>query len=266
MKQLDFVKCLVIICMLFTGIIFAGFFECSFAVQQLDDVVITSNSHSDPDSLTTISITWSYATQNSIDGYYYTLSTLSDYTIVATDEMLNNTADEVNLTASDGTYYFYIAPYKSFPPPLILGSTTKEGPIVVDTTSPGNISVNGPETTETDLISLTIGADEVIDQVCVSESTYGTCGWEDFESPNHEYSLKSGLGQYLLKVQVKDIAGNIGQASPFAITYTTSDQITLATYTSVPTLTEWGFFIFFGMLLMIALISIRRPLSFIYRN
>ncbi|MBF0449687.1 MAG: IPTL-CTERM sorting domain-containing protein [Candidatus Magnetomorum sp.] len=260
MGYLNYLKLLSVTFMSLAIIAVFGHYDCSLA---LDEVAIVSNSHAEPSSLTTINIGWTYATVSTINGYYYTLTSLSSYTVDASDvQISNNAADDINLTVSDGTYYFYIAPYQAaFPAPPTMGPTTKAGPLTVDTTSPGNLSVTGPDTTDTELVSLTIGADEIIDQVCISETTYGNCGWNNFTAPGHEYSLQAGEGQYLLYIQVKDVAGNLAQATPYALTYTTSDNIRMAQYTSVPTLTEWGMILFFSILLMLGIMAMRRSVS-----
>ncbi|KPA16334.1 hypothetical protein MHK_003460, partial [Candidatus Magnetomorum sp. HK-1] len=84
--------------------------------------------------------------------------------------------------------------------------------------------------------------------------------------PNHTYSLQSGEQVYTLYIEVKDIAGNTAKADPLEVTYSTSEGLSMANYTSVPTLSEWGLIIFFSILLLVGVVLMRRTVPIISNN
>ncbi|KPA14563.1 conserved hypothetical protein, secreted, partial [Candidatus Magnetomorum sp. HK-1] len=179
-----------------------GHYNCVKAAVTPEKVIITSNTHENPSALTTVTIGWSYTDTQNISGYYYTITTSSSYTITLLEPeiQLNKQATSKDLILSDGTYFFYIAAYAESTPKPVAGLTKKVGPIKVDTQAPDNVSVEGPGLTDKEVVTLTIGADELIDQVCISTGTYGNCGWQNFTSPNHTYSLQSGEQVYTLYI------------------------------------------------------------------
>jgi len=255
-----------LVVMIFSIVIQAGYghYKCADAIGvSLDEVVINSNTHGDPSNITTVTIGWAYTNTQDITGFFYTITTSSSHTvstegpknlplnIIAKSKTFNN--------VSDGTYYFYIAAANVDTEPFpTVSNTTKVGPITVDTEAPENVSVTGPDETTEQLVTLNIGADEDIYKICISETNYGNCGWIDIESNEHTYSLNNGEGKYKLYVEVEDIAGNTAKASPFEITYASSESLTMANYTSVPTLTQWGMILFFIILLSFGLVLMRK--------
>ena len=233
---------------------------------------------------TSINMSWQYTGTENIEGYYYKVST-SPYTITyneTNDDETDNTSAKVEKT--DGTYYLYIAPYMINPgnPPSIMpsvveGPVTEYGPLIVDTKAPENVSI-GPEnhTTDTNKVELTIGADEQIAMINISEGNYGGGTWENVSGNTHPYELKQGEKNYTLRIQVMDKAGkyeydeiskgvlndrvtqHIAFADPFEITYTTADNLIMAKYTSVPTLSQWGMLLFLTILISIGIYTTRR--------
>ena len=203
----------------------------AFASIEDDFVVITSCSHLEPSSLTRINISFSYPDIESIEGFYYRVTTSSSYTVSVLDIMLSSNNTDLALGSfEDNAYYFYIAAYSfpsSFPPfPHIIGPTTRVGPLIVDTTPP-IVHITGPSKTNTSLISLEIGADERIDSICISEGAWASCDWNDLtptDGTKINYELLSGEGMYNLKIQSQDLAGNIANADPFPVTFSKSSS------------------------------------------
>jgi len=223
----------------------------------IENVVINSYPAFEPSNDTKITIGWSYPQDelNNINGYYYTLTTDSSYTITASDKQISNKnqTEKTEDNLSDGVYYFYIAAYKSnFPFPEI-GDTESVGPFTVDTIPPV-FDVEGPETTSENPIELIIGPPDEVDAVCISEEANASCDWNDNYKNNFELT---GEGSYVLKIQARDHAGNIATDS-FAVTYTTADDLVMAQYTSVPTLSEWGMILFMSMIIGIGIVATRR--------
>ncbi|KPA10602.1 conserved hypothetical protein, membrane [Candidatus Magnetomorum sp. HK-1] len=225
----------------------------------IESVVIDSYTHSDPSNLTTITVSWSHSDPDGITGYYNKLTTESAYTITDIDDHISNkNQDEKTFTnLSDDSYYFHIAAYKIddiFPE---VGDTTSVGPLTVDTQAPV-VSVNGPQTTSENPITLDIGPPDEIDAVCISEGVYGSCVWKEDYGGNYE--LLSGEGQYVLKIQGRDHAGNVANADPYAVTFITSENLVMSQYTSVPTLSQWGMIFFITILICVGISASRRNL------
>jgi hypothetical protein len=248
----------------------------SFSWATLSEVALTDKSHaeSEPSQLTEIKLNWNYTGGDAITCYYYALTNTSDYTLnETTGEQLGSGSDEIVRTKDDGAYYFYIAAYKqSSPPPPApneMGPVTKYGPMIIDTRAPEIVTVIGPDnnTTENNAINLDISVsdsnneNEMISEINISEGAPGNGTWEEFipsDRINCSYDLKQGEGQYTLRIQVKDLAGNIGDAEPYPITYTTADDVIIAQYTSVPTLSQWSLLFFLMMLICIGIVATRR--------
>jgi len=248
----------------------------SFSWATLSEVALNFKSHeeSEPTQLTEIKLNWNYTGGDTITGYYYALTNTSDYTLNDTIEPHDSGSYEIIRTKDDGEYYFYIAAYKvgtppPTPPPNEMGPVTKYGPMIIDTRSPEIVTVIGPDnnTTDNSAINLDISVsdskneNEMISEINISEGLPGNGTWEEFtpsNSINCSYDLKQGEGQYTLRIQVKDFAGNIADADPYPITYTTADDLVMAQYTSVPTLTEWGMILFMSMIIGIGIVATRR--------
>lgn len=227
----------------------------------------------DPINYTQVTLNWGYAGGDTITSYYYKITESSEYSLTSSNGTQTTSESLEKLPLNDGSYYFYIAAYKSstpptFPPPE-MGPVTKYGPIILDNQVPENVSV-GPDAnvTEDESITLEFGADESLERVCISESTYGVgCTWKglSLQDQTCSYRLKQGEDVYTLYIQVEDYAGNVANADPYYVTFTTGDDTIMAQYTSVPTLSQWGIILFFSMLLMIALIVMRRA-EFVVRK
>jgi len=234
-----------------------------FAAIETTEVDIISTSHPTAMTDTTISANFQY-TDTSITGFYYTITTLSSHTITSDSILTNHYIDLPNDASatrgdgpySDGNYYLYIAAYKDvFLQPTTLGPTTKVGPLIIDTQPPNYVTVNGPATTNENNVTLTLDSNEDINQICISETGFGNCGWVPLISNSYNYPL-SEEKDYLLYIQVKDIAGNIAQpSSPFALTYITIEE---KKYHGIPTITEWGKILFSGILLITGCYCLRR--------
>ena len=246
----------------------------SFCWATLSEVALTFQSHeeSEPDQLTEIKLNWNYTGGETITCYYFALTNTSDYTLTDTNgTQIDSGSSEIKRQKDDGEYYFYIAAYKqSTPPPPApneMGPVTKYGPMIIDTRAPEIVTVNGPDTTDNSAINLDISVsdsknkNEMISEINISEGLPGNGTWEEFtpsDSINCSYDLKQGEGLYTLRIQVKDFAGNIADADPYPITYTTADDLIMAQYTSVPTLSQWGLLFFLTILICIGIVATRR--------
>jgi len=241
----------------------------------LSEVALTDKSHTEnePSQLTEIKLNWEYTGDvNTITCYYFALTNTSDYTLTDTNgTQIDSGSSEIKRQKDDGEYYFYIAAYKqSTPPPPApneMGPVTKYGPMIIDTRAPEIVTVNGPDTTDNSAINLDISVsdsknkNEMISEINISEGLPGNGTWEEFtpsDSINCSYDLKQGEGLYTLRIQVKDFAGNIADADPYPITYTTADDLIMAQYTSVPTLSQWGLLFFLTILICIGIVATRR--------
>jgi hypothetical protein len=228
---------------------------------------------------TTITMSWRYTGTENIDSYFYEISA-APYTINydSNDREISNTVSDP-IVKEHGSYYLYIAPFRTIPglpPTSDKGPVTKYGPLIVDTKAPENVSI-GPEnhTSDKSQIELTIGADEQIAKINVSEGMYGDGTWEDVDGSTFTYDLKQGEKKYTLRIQVMDKAGeneyekksrqmndlvrqHITNADPYEITYTTADDLIMAKFTSVPTLSQWGMLIFLIILICTGVFAKRR--------
>jgi len=250
----------------------------SFCWATLSEVALTDKSHAEnePSQLTEIKLNWEYTGDvNTITCFYWALTNTSDYTLTDTNgTQIGSGSDEIIRTKDDGEYYFYIAAYKEGttppipPPPNEMGPVTKYGPMIIDTRAPEIVTVSGPDTTDNSAIKLDISVsdskneNEMISEINISEGVPGNGTWEEFTPSNSikdcPYDLKQGEGQYTLRIQVKDLAGNIADADPYPITFTTADDLIMARYTSVPTLSQWGILFFLTILICIGIFSTRR--------
>ena len=248
----------------------------SFSWATLSEVALNYKSHaeSEPTQLTEIELKWNYTGEDTINGYYYSLTNTSDYALTwENSTQVVSESVEIKRTKDDGEYYFYIAAYKvGTPPPTPpkneMGPVTKYGPMTIDTRAPEIVTVIGPDTTDNSAIKLDISVsdskneNEMISEINISEGLPGNGTWEEFTPSNSikdcSYDLKQGEGQYTLRIQVKDLAGNIADADPYPITYTTADDLIMAQYTSVPTLSQWGVLFFLTILICIGIVATRQ--------
>jgi len=221
-------------------------------------------------SLTTITMSWEYTGTEDVDGYYYKINSASSYTAAINDTNYNKTTNTTSNPANmaDGSYYLHVAAYQEPtgvpPPPIVIGPLTTYGPLIIDTTKPEILDIVGPDnnTTFTSSIALDIGANEKISYVNISEGVPGDGPWKEFTPPADNiscaYELKQGENLYTLQIQVKDLAGNISDGNPYPLTFTSADNITMAQYTSVPTLSQWGIIFFITILISIGILFMRR--------
>jgi len=262
MKQIK----LFCLCVTLLPVITLLMISSSWATVSAVNITGCTHNENEPKALTQITISWSYANESIADTvtcFYYHIGIESEYTLTATNgTQLDSSKNSLQIPKEEGNYYFYIAGYKTYNapiPPPEMGTVTTYGPIKIDTTPPENVEVNGPNLTTQEEILLGIGADEQLDQVCICETAYGICNdWKSLSTPQHSYLLKQGEMQYSLKIQVMDMAGNVANADPFDITYTTDEDIIMASYTSVPTLTQWGLIFFLSLLIFIGVKTTRR--------
>jgi len=259
MKQIK----LYCLCIILLPVITLFMNSSSWATVSAVNIGVCTHNENEPSALTQITISWSYASESIADTvtcFYYHIGIESEYTLTATNgTLIDKSKSSLTIPKEDGNYSFYIAGYKTDSMPPILGPITKYGPIKIDTTPP-DVEVNGPNLTSQEEILLEIGADEQLDQVCICETAYGVCNdWEPLSKPNkHPYVLKQGEMQYSLKIQVMDLAGNVANADPFEVTFTTGENLVMAQYTSVPTLSEWGMILFISMIIGIGIVATRR--------
>jgi hypothetical protein len=254
----------------------------------LQPVNIDKSTHiaTQPTPYSTVQVSWGYSWTENISGYYYQIS-VAPYTLTFNDT--NDRHATKNKTVSDQVrmedgykYYFYIGAYApKLPPepgtPLIYGPITTYGPIIVDTKAPEFVTVNTDSpTTDNRSIELTIGSNEKIAKVNISEGGYGNGTSYDFQNKPAEnvsctYDLQTE-GVHTLYIQAMDEAGLIAErdrkpdlvdqhttkASPYVVTFTTADDLIMAQYTSVPTLSQWGVLFFLTILICIGIVATRR--------
>ena len=242
--------------------VISGVNHCAWA--DLYEVRILTSSHPTDNTKTTITATFDY-TDTAQTGFYYTITTQTSHTITLNSISTQNyfsLPNDADSTRGDGpyednNYYLYIAAYKDvFMQETQVGPTTKYGPLTVDTQSPNFVTVDGPSTTEESLITLTINSNEDLNEICISETGYGNCAWEELEASNYHYTL-SEYKDYKIYIQVKDVAGNMAQTnSPFMVTRITPPFETV-THT-IPTLSQWGIIVFLSFLMIGGLYYIRR--------
>ena len=140
---------------------------------------------------------------------------------------------------------------------------TSIGPFFIDTEPPGSPRFTAPETSTTQNIILTeIGATDA-EEICVSNSGFGVgCFWEDLESSSKLWTINNILNtETTIYIQFKDDVGNISTASE-TTTYISSNNNSSTTdtdlVTSIPTINEWGLFVFIISLIQVAIIMIRK--------
>jgi hypothetical protein len=255
------------------------------AALQPVNIIEDQSSHisTQPRPYSTVKMIWEYTGTEIIGGYYYQISA-APYTLTFNDtndrKTTNTVSDPVPMEDGDN-YYLYIGAYKSsssIPPTFDYSNpVTVYGPLIVDTKAPEfvNVSTDSP-TTDNRSIMLTIGSNEKIAKVNISEGGYGSGTSYDFQNEPAEnvsctYDLQTE-GVHTLYIQAMDEAGlfaeNKGEtdladqhttkASPYVVTFTTADDLIMAQYTSVPTLSQWGLLFFLTILICIGIVATRR--------
>jgi len=227
-------------------------------VQNLESI---SHGVNEPTQLTEISIRWSNPqgyTDSELSGFAYTFTSTSEYIYnvnnlppifpsAETKGTISNAYENV-----DGEQiYFYIAAI-GIPPSINIGSTSKLGPFIIDKIAP-TLQVLLPETTSDSIIDITFGSTGNPYQVCISNSGYGNCVWESYQTNRPDWPLEGNAGQKNIFVQVRDKAGNISNA-PVATTEYIPEDEQQAIIIGVPTLSQSGLFIFGLILIFIVLL------------
>ena len=231
-----------------------------------------SHGINEPSQVTKISMTWDQPTgYSSISGYAYTINTSESFTYTYTNKPENLLDREWDISqsfeGSDDTYYYvHIAPVSEFDPgkypdPFhIIGSTTTFGPVRIDTEAPTGPSVSSDYTrTDQSTIELTLYAEDAVGTpkwMCISNSGYGNCTQELF-SESKTWPLDGEMNSETPKsvyVQFIDTAGNSVNAPILNVYYMDLSP----EETQIPTLSEWGMIILSGILMMSAMVIMRR--------
>jgi hypothetical protein len=262
------------ILLLFPSIVFGS------ELWQVENPFSSSHIVNIPSSTQSITIEWT--SPNGIspavtEGYYVTFSSPSPYTFIESDEeditrglgqilklnklSLSTTSQDVIGETLRGTgvepYYFNIAVLDDMEIPFEPGVTIHLGPYFIDTEDPKFPTVSAPHSTSTSSnIPITLGVSGA-SEMCISESGYGNCGeseWIDYTT-HYYWSVSEGEGNKNIFVQFKDAAGNTANAST-TILYEVekSSQSEEGPAYSVPTLNEWGIFIFMILIMIVGII------------
>ena len=235
------------------------------------EVIEVSNFKSDSHDLNTpsqaICITMSWSAPESEDitlsGYAYTVNTSESYTYT-----VDNVPDLISSTRHEGYcfensndiyYYAHIAPVIEIPnyPFIDVGRTSTFCPIRIDTVAPTGPTVSAPYTrTDKSTVELSLFADGSPSDMCISNSGYGNCTWKPF-SISETWPLageKDSDTPKSVYVQFKDAAGNSVNAPILNVYYMDLSP----EETQIPTLSEWGMIILSGILMMSAMVIMRR--------
>ena len=232
---------------------------CFATPGHVESLTIQSNHGENPIPDAEIQMSWDYPsgyTSTTISMFYYAFNTSSTYTISTSDSTTTErmATSDILSNKDNIAYYFHIAALDNdFIIGPNLGPTKTEGPMRIDNVAPLEVSISGPETTDTIYnVSLSLSATGAI-LVCVSNSGPGIgCEWIPITSQINNWTLTQGEGIKTVYAQFKDTAGNISSAST-NIEYIPSNE----PENTIPTLTEWGMIFFMMTLLLCALIRIK---------
>jgi len=186
----------------------------SFSVYAANDNVL--NVHSTTHTInaysnkTQIGMTWNAYTTTV--NYYYAFSTSGSYDIGDFDQSTQMTtiqsedfSDAVSQSSNSSiAYYFHIRAKEGF---FNWHTQTTHGPYYIDTKAPTNVSVSAPETTNAQVVTLSIYADGAT-EMYISNSGYGISGsWESYAT-SKQWTLTEGYETKTVYVIFRDAAGN----------------------------------------------------------
>jgi len=186
------------------------------AVMALDDVQnVHSITHSKGDysNVSIIGMSWdAHSVTTTTVNYFYVFNTSSDYTITSSNSFdlkstTNTSILSDDFSSSNGKYYFHIcAMTEDWFNEEYSGTITK-GPYYIDTKAPTNVSISGPETTNTKVVTLSLYADGAT-QMYISNSGFGISGsWETYAT-SKQWTLTDGYETKTVYVLYKDAADN----------------------------------------------------------
>ena len=181
------------------------------AVQNVNSTTHTKDAYS---NVSKIGMSWDALSVTSTTVYYYyVFNSSSDYTITSSwDSSLKSTTNtsvlSEDFSSSNGTYYFHIAAMTEEGwGDEVFSSTITKGPYYIDTKAPTNVSVSGPGTTNTQVVTLSLYADGAT-QMYISNSGYGISGaWESYAT-SKQWTLSDGYETKTVYVLFRDAAGN----------------------------------------------------------
>jgi len=191
----------------------------------VQNVRSTTHTLSDFSNESSIGMSWNADSITSTTVYYYYIfNTSSDYTINSTwnNALKSTTGTNVlsdDFSSSNGAYYFHIAAMveEGWVENFSLTTTTK-GPYYIDTKAPSNVSISGPETTNDQVVTLSLYADGAT-QMYISNSGYGIGGYWESYATSKQWTLTDGYETKTVYVLFRDAAGNATDgASPNART------------------------------------------------
>jgi len=195
--------------LLMTTICFASAVSV-FAADSVQNVISTTHTLNGYSNQTKISMSWDSA--GSVN-YFYAFNTSSSYTItefeddstLKTSMQSEDFSDAVSQSSKSAVgYYFHIATKVGFGS---VSATTTKGPYYIDSKAPDKVSLTAPETTNSQVVTLSLYADGA-NEMYLSNSGYGVGGsWESYAT-THQWTLTEDYGTKTVYVLFKDAAGN----------------------------------------------------------
>jgi hypothetical protein len=185
------------------------------SVQNVRSTTHTKDAYSNE---TIIGMSWdTHSVTSTTVYYYYVFNTSSDYTITTSwDNALKSTTSKSVLSDdyknSNGGYYFHIAAMIEDGWDEEFSDTITKGPYYIDTKAPSNVSISAPETTTSQVVTLSLYADGAT-QMYISNSGYGISGaWESYAT-SKQWTLTDGYETKTVYVLFRDAAGNATDGS-----------------------------------------------------
>jgi hypothetical protein len=190
------------------------------AAESIQNVHSTSHELNGVVTETEIAMSWDSYTTVSVY-YFYTFNTSENYSITSIDDQTNLTSiksedfeEAVKLsTNSSIAYYFHIAARTGNPMTgWSWSTTTHKGPYYIDIKPPSHVNVSGPETTSTQVVTLSLYADDNPIEMNISNSNFGEGTWEPYATST-QFELKPEYGSQIVFVLFRDALGNTTDGS-----------------------------------------------------
>jgi PKD repeat protein len=160
-------------------------------------------------NLPVVTVIWDMGLDNSMIGYYVTFTTQSDFqwqklNTAGIHPLQINQLSSQALTGENVKVYCHIAAVDNMGH---LGETAHAGPYVIDTVTPQNVYIKGPDTTNKRNISLQLFAQDA-SEIYISTSGYEMGGtWAPYVQTQN-YLLPDHQGQHILYATFRDSANN----------------------------------------------------------
>jgi len=190
----------------------------AMAFDSVKNVRSTTHTKDAYSNKTIIGMSWDAHSVTTTTIYYcYVFNTSSDYTITSSfgssiKTTTNQSVLSDDFSSSNGAYYFHIAAMKEVGWDEEFSATVTKGPYYIDTKAPTNVSISGPETTNSRVVTLSLYADGAT-QMYISNSGYGISGsWESYAT-SKQWTLTDEYETKTVYVLFKDAAGNATDGS-----------------------------------------------------